>query len=89
MTAPSLRSRITDIVGPESTEQIIALLDDEAGQRCRDADCIRLRPHSRLSTHLWRHVPVAPLSPGPFGQRCIVCGQPTWRRIHRTRNTAK
>jgi hypothetical protein len=37
-----------------------------------------------LSTHVWRHVPVAPLSPGLFGRRCLTCGQPTWRRIHKT-----
>lgn len=79
----NVRERITAIVGTSAAEQVIDILNDEAAHRCRDADCIRLLPHSRLARHLWRHVPVAPLAPGLFGRRCVVCGQPGWTRIHR------
>lgn len=79
-----LYNRIADVVGHEAAEQIVGILDEEGVQRCRDADCIRLVPHSRLSRHLWRHEAAAPLSFGLLGSRCFTCGKPTWRRIHRT-----
>lgn len=85
MSDPSIRDRITAVVGSEKARQVIDILDEELLTRCRDADCIRRRPHSRLAQHLWRHVPVAPLSPGLFGRRCFTCGRPTWRRIHKPR----
>ena len=83
-----LRARIAAIVGPEATNRVIELLDEEAAHRCRDADCVRVWPHSRLARHLWRHAPVPPLSPGLFGRRCFTCGQPAWRRIHTIRSSA-
>ncbi|MGV2914756.1 hypothetical protein [Streptomyces alfalfae] len=84
-----IRNRIAEVVGAQSAEQIIHILEEEGAQRCRDTNCIRLRPHSRLSVHRWRHVAVAPLSPGVLGRRCLTCGQPSWRRIHRTGRTIR
>ena len=80
-----LYDRIAQLTGAEIAERVIEILDEEASQRCRDADCIRLFPHSRLSRHLWRHEAAAPLSLGLLGMRCFTCGRPTWRRVHRTR----
>jgi hypothetical protein len=78
-----LRTRLTAIVGPEATDRVIELLDEEAAQRCRDTDCVRRRPHSRLAPHLWRHPVGAPIVWGLFGRRCFNCGHYVWRRIHR------
>jgi hypothetical protein len=82
MAEPSIRDRIAAIVGDKATRQIVEILDEEAVTRCQDADCMRRLPHARLARHLWRHVPVAPLSPGLLGRRCFTCGRPSWRRIH-------
>lgn len=79
-----IRERIQGAVGRHLAERVFEILNEEGTKPCRDTDCIRLRPHRQLSTHVWRHVPVAPLSPGLFGRRCLTCGQPTWRRIHKT-----
>lgn len=84
MTA-SLRDRIIAIAGPTAAERIIEVLHEEAATRCRDDDCLKRLPHSRLSRHAWRHEPAVPLTPGLFGRTCFTCGQPTWHRIHRTR----
>jgi hypothetical protein len=78
-----LRDRIVAIVGPEAAEKIIEILDEELLTRCQDADCLRRWPHPRLARHVWRHDPVAPLSPGLFGRRCLTCGLPTWHRLHK------
>lgn len=78
------RTRLIFLVGPGKAVEVFALLDEEAASRCRDADCIRWWPHSRLARHLWRHECGAPRTRGLFGWRCFNCGQSSWRRIHRT-----
>lgn len=83
MAEPSLRDRLTGIVGTDKADRVIALLDEEAVTRCRDTDCVRLWPHSRIAQHLWRHPVGAPIGWGLFGRRCFNCGHYTWRRIHR------
>lgn len=80
---PSITDRITSIVGEHNAERIISILDEEAATPCRDVDCMRRRPHSRLSPHLWRHAPNPPLTRSLFGWRCFTCGKATWRRIHK------
>lgn len=77
-----LRSRIAGVAGP-LTDDIIEILDEEAGRRCRDTDCLRWWPHSRLARHRWRHVAGAPLSRGLFGMRCFNCGRRANSRIHK------
>ncbi|HEY3477932.1 MAG TPA: hypothetical protein VGL02_03450 [Streptomyces sp.] len=79
-----LRTRLAAKVGERLAGEIIEILNEEVATRCRDADCLRRRSHPRLAWHLWRHVPVAPLSPRLFGLHCFTCGRPTWHRIHRT-----
>lgn len=88
MAEPSLRDRLTAIVGTDKVERVIDLLDEEAVTRCRDDDCVRRRAHSRLDRHLWRHTAGAPLTRGLFGWLCFNCGRSTWRRIHRTGPTS-
>ncbi|MFD7794357.1 hypothetical protein [Streptomyces sp. NPDC059759] len=79
----SLRDRLTGIVGPTLARRVIALLDEEALTPCRDTDCVRIRSHSRLGFHLWRHPVGAPIVRGLLGRKCFNCGQYAWRRIHR------
>lgn len=83
MSDQSLHARIVAIAGTDAADRILDLLDEEAAQRCRDADCMRRLPHSRLARHLWRHRPGAPLTRGVFGRRCFNCGHYVWRRIHK------
>lgn len=79
----SLHERIAAITSPAAAEEIIDILNEESLTPCRDRDCIRLLPHSRIARHLWRHEVGAPRTRGLFGWRCFNCGQSSWRRIHR------
>jgi len=84
--AEGIRDRIIGEVGYDTAERIFQILDEERAQRCTDPDCIRWFPHSRLSRHTWRHEVCPPVSLGLLGPRCVICGQPVWRRIHRVRS---
>lgn len=83
MAERSVRERLTTVVGTDKAALVIGLLDEEAATRCRDADCVRRWPHSRIALHLWRHPAGAPTERGLFGRRCFNCGHYVWRRIHR------
>lgn len=83
MAERSLRDRLIAIVGTDTAQRVINLLDEEAVTPCRDTDCVRIRRHSRLEWHLWRHPVGAPIVWGLLGRRCFNCGQYVWRRIHR------
>lgn len=83
MPEPSIRTRLAAIVGTDKAERVIAVLEEEAATPCRDTDCVRRRPHSRLAPHAWRHRAGDPRTWGLFGWRCFNCGHYVWRRIHR------
>lgn len=84
---PSVYERLAAIVGEAKAGEVISLLEEELTTPCRDSDCRRRWPHSRLDLHRWRHAPLAPLTQGLLGWRCFECGKPTWHWIHRVKGT--
>jgi hypothetical protein len=97
-STPGLRDRIALLirrnalhgVSPEATATVIVgLFEQEAAARCRDRDCARLLPHSRLSAHLWKHAAEAPFDRVLFAWLCFTCGLRRGHRIHRGRRKEK
>jgi hypothetical protein len=94
VTEPGLRDRIALLIrkgnmkgsGAESTaDAIVRLIGEEAAEPCRDRDCARILPHSRLSAHLWRHPAEAPFDRTLLAWLCFTCGLRRGHRIHRLR----
>jgi hypothetical protein len=94
VSAPGLRDQITLLIrkgalkgtAPEATAlAITTLVYREASTRCRDRDCARLFPHSRLSRHLPRHEPEPPFELFVFAWLCSRCGYRRGHRVHRLR----
>lgn len=92
--APNLRDRIALVIHQDTAEGISAgstadavidLLDREMAERCRDRDCARVYPHSRISRHLWRHKAEPPFERALFRWLCFSCGLRKGHRIHRLR----
>lgn len=92
--APNLRDRIALVIRNDAMEGISAestadavvdLLDQELAARCRDEDCARILPHSRLSVHLWKHPAEPPFDHALFRWLCFSCGLRRGHRIHRRR----
>lgn len=90
----SLRDRIALLIYKDTAEgisaestadEVIHLLDEEIAERCRDRDCARIFPHSRISAHLWRHEAEPPFTRVLLGWRCFSCDMRKGHRIHRIR----
>ena len=68
----------------KTASHIIHAIEMEQRRPCKDQDCVRLWPHSRLGPHCWRHEASAPLGhPLPGFWTCFICHRPAWARIHR------
>jgi len=72
-----------------TVNRIISAVEGERDRPCDDDACARLRWHSRLGPHAWRHEASPPFShPFPFTWTCFSCGRPTWARIHKVAGVA-
>ena len=92
MSAPALRDQVALLIrkgalhgtAPEATALAIAtLVYREASTRCRDDDCARIFPHSRLSRHLLRHEAEPPFERVLLAWLCGCCGYPRGHRVHK------
>ena len=79
------RDALQGISAESTADAIVHLLDEEAAESCRDGDCARVLPHSRLSAHLWRHEAEPPFDRALFRWLCFSCGMRRGHRIHRLR----